>query len=66
MKKSSVELDCEANGEDEVTEKTMPAMKLINESHQTVTDTEQSTTLGIQLKYVCRIMLPLQLFKIAM
>ena len=31
-KKSSVELDCEANGGDEVTEGTVPAVKLINES----------------------------------
>ena len=45
-KKSSVELDCEANGGDEVTEETVPAVKLISESHGTVTDTEQSTTLG--------------------
>ena len=45
-KKSSVELDCEANGGDKVTEETVPAVKLINESHETVTDTEQSTTLG--------------------
>ena len=46
LKKSSVELDCEANGGDEVTEETVPAVKLISESHGTVTDTEQSTTLG--------------------
>ena len=45
--KSSVELECEDNGGDEVTEETVPAVKLISESHQTVTDTEQSTTLGI-------------------
>ena len=45
-KKSSVELDCETNGGDEVTEETVPAMKLIIESHETVTDNEQSTTLG--------------------
>ena len=39
-KKSSVELDCEVNGGDEVTEETVPAVKLISESHGTVTDTE--------------------------
>ena len=45
-KKSLVELDCETNGGDEVTEETVPAVKLISESHGTVNDTEQSTTLG--------------------
>ena len=45
-KKSSVELNCEANGGAEVTEETVPAVKLISESHETVTNTEQSTTFG--------------------
>ena len=45
-KRSSVELNCEANGGDEVTEETVPAVKLISESHETVTDNEQSTTLS--------------------
>ena len=63
LKKSLVEFYCEANGGDEVTEETVPTMKLIDESHKTVTDTKQSATLGTT--EVCRIMLPLQLFKIA-
>ena len=45
-KKSLVELDCEAYCGDEVTKETVPAVKLISESHETVTDNEQSTTLG--------------------
>ena len=44
--KYSVELDCEANGGDEVTEETVSALKLISESHETVIDNEQSTTLS--------------------
>ena len=44
LKKSLVELNCEANGGDDVTERIVPAVKLINKFHQT--NAEQSKTLG--------------------